>query len=447
MFASTDYGRYPAFADEGRRLSGFSLALTALFLIGSYVYYSPAGAPAAFAALAGGLLILKNISRIRMIELQLLLGLLTLTFLTIILKPEFWGTLRFQRYSKEYLESFILFVYSIVVCYGIYLELKGWTKAQLNKLFFVVLCSLLIGSTLEVLTPFKIVSDKAREFMFSQGLYTQDWRDLLYHGGIRPKLFTSEVSHLAKFYVFALVCWFVTSDRPRTMLIYIAFLIGGLLIIRSPIILLGFGFLVALLFDKGRLAGKTMLNLVLILLLCLVLSPVALVIIDAVMAERVDRILEGKDGSFFQRFLAPLQIMLAVLADHPVFGLGFGGKEAGIPYSLKVHAQFDLSLATYKDTVPLGANALFLLVMQTGVVGFTLFAILYWKMIRTLAGRYEYTILATTLLFMNVIGALNTVRIWSYIFILFAVCYACSQQRSRDEELPQVQPTFAKPGS
>ena len=77
-----------------------------------------------------------------------------------------------------------------------------------------------------------------REKIFKGNLYDADLRDIYFYGMIRPKLFTEEPSHVAKFYLICLFVWFSLSENKVRYIIMLLFTVLGIVLIRSHLVLI-----------------------------------------------------------------------------------------------------------------------------------------------------------------------------------------------------------------
>ena len=138
----------------------------------------------------------------------------------------------------ERFKGIIQLIYSSSIALLFFINIRRWDVKSVSRLFLGFFIFILIGTALEVYTPFKHLSDEFRHMVFRWGLYEADMRDLYTYGKVRPKLFTSEPSSVASFYVLSLFVWFSLSENNRRYLLYLFFITLGLFLIRSPIIIL-----------------------------------------------------------------------------------------------------------------------------------------------------------------------------------------------------------------
>ncbi len=214
-------------------------ALVFLYLVGIYTHVTVFVAPgvpwpAAAAGLAGTLLFIKNASRIQIRHVAPIFLLVLIGLFSILFAPDSMSLL------GERAQSLLLLTYSLVVGYGLYLELVQWRRGKVARLFFVVSTLILIGCALENFTAFGVISDSFRRAVFPEEfLYVANVRDQTLFGMVRPKLFTAEPSFVAIFFVLSITVWLVLSASPIRFVWYFLFLAMGLFLIRSPVLLIG----------------------------------------------------------------------------------------------------------------------------------------------------------------------------------------------------------------
>lgn len=401
------------------------ILLTCIFLLGVYlsipvVLGGGLRIPGAFAGFAGALLLALNMSRIKG-EHALYLFLLVILCLASILAQAFLSPQFVARgHFLEQLMSWALLVYALTAAYGAYLELSAWDRPLIARTFHVILLVLLVGAALEIFTPLRLLSDAFRFAVYDASVYDNDQRDILGYGLVRPKLLTSEPSHLAKFVFLSAAAWlFASQNRSRYLLFYL-YTFLAIYLIRSPILLAGLFVPVFMtLSDSGK---SRILPLVIVLVaVTLVVMPLAVVVAESTMWPRIEAILEGDDASFIVRIAAPSLLLVQVLADHPILGLGFGAKEAGFDYLRDVYAMFPNRNLREHTIRHLGHNFIFLLMVQMGVVGSAIFGFVFVKLSLSLSRGQFMPVFFCLFCFMNFTGSTNTVRVWSYFFIVFAV--------------------------
>lgn len=228
-------------------------------------------------------------------------------------------------------------LYSVLTVYGVYLDLTLWKKSDLNRLFGVFAFLILLGSALEVFTPFKVVTNRALKMhQFVRSIrqdYSTAFRDLTVFGQVRPKLFTSETSLVAiNFGIFG-TGWLLTlrSLTARNVMILFGSILAALFVIRSPFTILplligGARFIFEQERTKRR-AGFTALEL----LIFSAVGVAALVGISFLFTQlfggRVGMAQRGTDWSVIARTYGAIVAGWNVAMAYPIFGAGAGNFE------------------------------------------------------------------------------------------------------------------------
>ena len=328
------------------RLSWIRTGLVVLFLVGIYTNVTPViggiPVPVLLSVVTGLLLLAVHITEIDLKTLALL-GLLYLVGLaSTIFSP---GVATFLG---EKLKSEILLILSSLCGLGFYLELRTWSARSLGGLFAGAVAIILAGLVLEILGPLKPVSDAFRvRVMPEVFLYTSDARDIALHGSIRPKLFTSEPSHVAKFLNVVVVAWMLASGKGRSLAFGFLALFAAALLTRSPTILIGMiaAQVVVISWTLRKLVARPGLNASSIAMGFLAVMASALVFFilaalgAALFSTRMEAVLSGGDASALVRLLTPVVIASEVLYAHPLFGMGIGGKEPLVPILLQAYSE------------------------------------------------------------------------------------------------------------
>jgi len=421
--------------------------LTWLLFIGVYVgvAFPEGGAfkiPVAVGGLAGILLLCLNYDRVRIQHLYWILAMLTFCLISIVLRAYTLPEMSIQKHLTNHVLSWAVLAYAIFIGYMAYLEMVEWDRNQVARMFHVLVVILLVGTALEVFVPpFKELSDVFRESVFERGVYDADLRDVVVYGGIRPKLFTKEPSHLATYFTLFTVAWLFATNNKNKYLLFFCYVFIGLFLIRSPVILMAPVFGLAQFLVRSE-EGSPHRKIVFLVFLLLIFTPLTLLFMDVALGERINRIAEGRDVSFIIRFLAPWRVMLNVLDDYPILGLGFGAKEIGFKYMEEAMSAL-VSKRNYGFPDLLGHNFMFLGFVNFGLIGFAIFLTIFWRMIAVFAVRDLPLVLIAMVGFMQSMGSPNSVRFWFIFFILCTIAYISSPQAAESRERPRHAPELA----
>jgi hypothetical protein len=149
---------------------------------------------------------------------------------------------------------------------------------------------------------------------------------------------------------------------------------------------------------------------------------------QALFPDRLAHIASGRDGSFIIRVLLPWEILLRTWQDHPLFGLGFGAKESGIPYAVAAAQAMQLDINALLGTnAPLGNNGLLIGMIQLGPLGSLLFAaalVWFW---RFACGPYWLFAATALAAYLTLIGGINDPRFWGGFALLTAAAAAAAR--------------------
>ena len=202
-----------------------------LYLISAYTYVTVFVTPSVpwvtpVAGIIGIFLLAKNFSQIRTGHIWSMLLFVFVAFLSMVFAPEPISML------EERAKSLMLLTYSISMAYGAYLELIQWRRGTAARVFLVASVLILVGCFLEIYTPLKDISDSFRQFAFlERRVYVADVRDIRLFGVVRPKLFTSEPSHVAKFFLLSITIWLILEKSRSRFLVFFVLLSAGMMLI------------------------------------------------------------------------------------------------------------------------------------------------------------------------------------------------------------------------
>ena len=329
------------------------------------------------------------------------------------------------EYFFERFKGLVQLIYSSSIALLFFIHMRKWRPEAVSKLFFGFMLFILIGTALEVYTPFKYLSDEFRHMVFRWGLYESDLRDLYTYGQIRPKLFTSEPSHVAKFYILSLFVWFALSESKKRYFIYLFFISAGLILIRSPIIALSIPLALAVeIFLRNGLNLTDILNrrrplergsLAVFIIISVLFLSIAL---NTILASRVHTMIIGADESFASRIIGPALIAFDTIKEYPFWGTGITGKEAAAEIIFNAYWRIGYKINRVHDA---NTNFLSLFISYYGVLGGLLFVAGLRYLVKRLEIEKGIFITCTILLFSQTMGAFVGLRTWGYIFIVLLV--------------------------
>jgi hypothetical protein len=390
-----------------------SLFLFGLYTTASYYINDRLFVPFFICGLTLPYFLFKNWQLIRKFPVKPLLAIYVITSIGIILSP-------LDDKSNQW-KGLLYLIYSTSLASIFFINIRRWRPEAISKLFFVSILFISVGSILEVAhTPVKVLSDGFRKFGFYQYVYEDEVRDIIFHGYIRPNLFTPEPSYVGVFSLLALFVWFAVSNMEikRRTLLYTVFVLINLLILRTPIILLAvpLGILILLASRHITIIQGTFLGIL--------LSALSIIVAVTVFPERLNQIISGRDVSFNYRVLGAAQIMIETLKEYPTFGTGVSGREIILDKMVQIYQDYGWR-GVEKENYP--ANALCIFISQYGLVGSSLFILSFISFIRSLRIKNALFILVAVLIFSQTYGGFIDVRTWSYIFIIMLVAYHLSK--------------------
>ncbi len=298
--------------------------------------------------------------------------------------------------------------------------MEGVDRTVVGRLLLISFLLILIGSILEVWGGLRGISDTFRMWAFGSEHSIFDVarahkRDLSLVGFIRPNLFTSETSNVAKGFLVFSSAWLLLDYNARKLAVVLVcnvlmvFVTGSLVMVVSLLI----ACLIALFLEKDF---KSLLGLV-------VLCIGGVITLFIVMHEEVSSMLarlsvlaSSQDASstvssVAVRMIYPFITLADVLSENPYFGVGIGGTEAISQYAT---LQLPLGLAV-------GNNGLSNLIVYFGLVGvFLLMVSIAWYCIKK--GIRDVLLLFFILLgLLQTMGDAWTIRLWAYFFLFVSV--------------------------
>ena len=404
--------------------------LVFIYLLGVYtgviLYLTPTlFIPTFIAGCAAILLLLKNIRRVQKSHLKPMFGLLVIALLTLFFAPNR------EAYFIERFKGFISLAYALVSAYVLFLEMSRWDRRAVARVFGVFSVLIIVGCLFENYTDFRDVSDAFRSEVFKQDLYGGLYRDYTQFGMIRPKLFTAEPSHVAKFFLFSVTMWLALTQRRKKYLKLIVMMGVGFFLIRSPIVLLAvpsalllFVYLdyggVRKLLSSAGIEGTFKLSI-----LGISLGIGLIVAFQTILAPRIELIMTGRDTSFIGRILAPPVVTYHTLRKSPYFGAGIEGKEAIVRELTAAFASFGMiqNVRGWDFDILINriANVFWLHWIYFGLIGGIFAAYMIGRLMKNLGGTHYILCIALVLMFSQTMGGYVSVKIWTFVLMIFLI--------------------------
>lgn len=316
------------------------------------------------------------------------------------------------------------------LCLGIFsftLAIRYFTKSKNStdvlKLYLCFILFIIIGCFSEVYLGMDMVSDSVRFYLFSDTgfLYESDFRDVEKTGFIRPKLFTSEPSHVIKMYM-ALSIGIAHFINSKLRLLVWLMSAGILFYLFHSLSILAVAFVIVLyhFFKRYRFAVKSFPYLFL-----LVIAVLVLIFNESYGTWGIDLFFATSENI---RVFYPLMTLADVLKENPMFGVGVGDKGQLLELS-RITPYIENQLLIDKK-VSIGNNALLRHFMYFGAVGGVLFFWLFRGLLRVLLcdRNNVHFIMFSIFVFLTQIGSIVSLQTWFYLAII-CVPYAILDNR------------------
>ncbi len=333
------------------------------------------------------------------------------------------------------IRSLGIYFLSIMAGFGTYLVARERDVEKLHRFFKLLSLIIFSGALLENLGLIRDLSNSFRSYVFtSEILYVNDLRDIQQYGFIRPKLFTSEPSHLAKFLGLFLYLAALTakSRSPLNMLTLIAIL--SMFAVQSAALLPGalMTIIHPFLFARNkypRLFSSMLMLLVVAVSAAFIIGP-----------EAVGRL--GLDGtalepSAYLRLVRPMQVAYHVLQERPLFGSGLGAEASLHNFIIAALSADNVPWFVRNQSVGsfVFGNIHFALILQFGVLGTLLFIVLLSRLVGRLAGDHRTQFFLFFVLYGATVGSVNTPILWGPVFLVLATLRASEASITAQPEM------------
>lgn len=386
-------------------------ALVLVFLFGVYGNYkievNGMVFPVVLCLLSAPLIMLLQFNSSMVVRYRFLFLYLYFAFLSVFIS---YGD---SSFYADKLKGFVYLVISISFSYLIFRVLLSWDIKRIERLFTIILALLIVGLFLEVYTSFKAVSDQFREVVFASGMYGADEADLNIGGRVRPKLFTAEPSHVAKFALLCvLILFFIKEKKYVFQTLFLTFVL--LFLTRSYIMLAVF----PIVFASQIVVSKRVLSALLMLLLTII-ALVIFIYTNLYLSERVASIASSNDGSIFIRLISPVYIAYEVFNLNPLFGVGISGTEVITDVISKVLSDYGVDTQRIEGKEHLMIyNAMWLHWIYFGVLGGIIQIAVMCLFLIDMKSRSILFFLFVILIISNLMGGINGMRFWFFFFML-----------------------------
>uniref|UniRef100_UPI00404716C0 hypothetical protein n=1 Tax=Yoonia sp. TaxID=2212373 RepID=UPI00404716C0 len=314
--------------------------------------------------------------------------------------------------------SWVLLLLTLTSSCILALRIRTLGQRRIQDWFFWVSVFLIGAAVLEILGPLKAVSDQFRSIAYSDNiLYLNEARDLSMAGFVRPKVFTSEPSHLGKFTMFAIVLFAIASGKVWKA---IALTVIGFAVIKSAVILFAVPIIFSIKISQGAANTKrSFVRMVLVVAALLVTGA----IIYWLAADRLGFGSDKIEASAFLRIIRPMYVMALAISERPFFGFGLGAENELVRlYSLGTFAFPDQIYAQQRFAETLsavGGNIHFSVPTQLGIVG-TLIWLLFLENVRRIFSSPALVFWTFYIMYGFALGAVNTPLFVAPLFVVAA---------------------------
>lgn len=425
-----------------QQLGLLRIALVMLFLFGVYLNIkippdSMLTPPVTFAGLAAFGLFFLNIGRIRKKHLLPLLLIVAIAFVSILFSPEP------KHYFMDRFKGLILFSYTLVIVYVFFLEVSRWSREHLSKLFLFFVMFILIGCTLENYAGLGPISDAFRQTVFESGIYDSDRRDVWISGIIRPKLFTSEPSHVGKFFILSLITWLALSTYRWRYFLFIVFFTLGFFLIRSPMVLMCVPAAMLVYFFLERKKGANLRQQVAFIFSLGVLGMVASILIltfaVTILSNRISQTEAGKEDSFSVRILAPVFITGLTLQKSVLFGAGISGTESIWP---EIRAGLTAAgiggASEAQELDKFLKNVFFMHWIYYGLLGGILMVFVIYRFMLAMGVEHPLFCFLLVSVFANTMSGPNSPRFWTFFIVTMLISQILARESRQQREMDAI---------
>ena len=301
------------------------MALICLFLIGMYTNYTimvsaKVPFPSAPCGIAGLILLWRRRDLITPRAFVGFIIVVLLFLISVLCATDI-------RFLPRRTNGLIQLTYSLIIGYALFLTVTQASRRQIAGLFLGFSLVILVGCLLEGHAGLRPLSDAVRNVLYSQGIYENDLRDVLFYKRVRPKFFASEPSSVTFCYTLFTFLWMVVSRWRWKLVAYVGLFGLGLFAMPGPTLLLMLLLMVPyMLFLASRRAGRLDVGrLLMVACIAVVFFGAFVVLAQSLFPARLEAIMSGDDPSFFYRVQGPALAGLDVMAHYPFAGGGLTG--------------------------------------------------------------------------------------------------------------------------
>jgi len=336
-------------------------------------------------------------------------------------------------YLPEQLTSYVQLVLAITSSIGVFrsLQMVGrLNPAGLSRTALWIFVLMSLGIALEVAGPLRPVSDAIRGAIYDFGLYSNDTRDIGSYGWIRPKLFTSEPSHLGKFYGLCLFMAVACSPKLRFQVWLLLISLPFIILVRSPAVLPGLMCTCALVTLRIG-PRRILLNPFILVMLVVFCGFFVYEIVETIRT----RLIQTMDPSLYIRLVRPFQLVLRTIEARPLLGYGIGSDRqiAGLFEEISTSANAPVYLRREIGTTNRAWGAShFALFIQLGAIGGLIWITAIARFVRSVLEGYMSIFWLFFVSFGFFIGVINTPFYWGQLAIFLSGLWLADQYRKKE---------------
>ena len=324
-----------------------------------------------------------------------------------------------HKFMTEKLLSLVQCCLAIAVLVMTVRLMQEIRRQSLERALIVLWLLIVVGSILEVTGVIRDVSDSFRTWAY-QGvfsIYEGDERDVNLVGWLRPKLFSTEPSHVSKLFIVAINSWLLVSVTRTKVVISVVATVLMFLIMGSPMFLVSTAITFAILLWNRRASLQSKVSIVAV---SLVIGAIFVAYFGqsavTTLESRVERIGDTTSGEQLEkqsenlRVVFPYVTLLDTWSRWPLFGVGFGGDNVVMEHSVfhGVNPKFAI-----------GTNAAGELGTFLGLIGGTWFVWLFMRQIKQTGAQRLGLMLAILAMFSQLMGGIAGFRYWGFVALFW----------------------------
>ena len=297
--------------------------------------------------------------------------------------------------------------------------MRHMPRRVLERTLLVLWTLILTASVLEILGITVEASNAFRDWAYGgyYSLIDPDLRDINLVGWVRPKVFSSEPSHVTKFFIATVNAWLILRVSWQKTAVVASATLAMLVIMGSPMLLASAAITLAILLWNHRANLGTRVRMILtILLIAGLFGSLYGMSTYSNVVSRVTDVGASMEApgtratSEQRRIVYPYLILADAWSRWPLFGVGIGGTEIIARYS---------SVAVDSERSPLGNNSMAELWIYLGALGGAWFTYLVLREARETGVKRLVLMVTIVVLFSQLMSGVATFRYWGFIALFW----------------------------